>query len=424
MQTSSTHGPSPRMRPAARASVSLLMVGLVGLTACADLAASGGVLHFSDCQAGAAAGCVAGSNSNPGTAAAPKRDLSDIDLSTLSGGTTLLFKRGGAWRGGFGQINNPYTSPDKPLTIDAYGDGPLPEFRTSRTGIEFGRYKDTLDDGGYVIRNIKLTGPAEVEHYSGIWLRDSVNGVVIEGVDISGFGIGIHFAGGPPGIRNIKVLKSRIHRNIAQGLHGKASNAEYRGNLIEENNATTGGSNRNHGIYLSGGNNVIIADNVLRNNSRDNAGVCRGGNVTFHGQMTGLLIENNLIEQERGDCYGFSITAGYFPDQGSEYFRNTVVRNNTVVNVGGCSFCISSAPGIVIENNRMINTQGGSPPLVWIPANGGGSDPGDAGHEGAIVRNNVICGPGQVGSIRSPDSTVVANVSRVGAEARTGICAR
>ena len=37
----------------------------------------------------------------------------------------------------------------KPLTIDAYGDGPLPEFRTSRTGIEFGRYRDTLrhEDG-------------------------------------------------------------------------------------------------------------------------------------------------------------------------------------------------------------------------------------------------------------------------------------
>ena len=40
---------------------------------------------------------MAGSNANPGSAAAPKQNLSGFNLDALPAGTTLLFKRGGAW---------------------------------------------------------------------------------------------------------------------------------------------------------------------------------------------------------------------------------------------------------------------------------------------------------------------------------------
>ena len=51
-------------------------------------------LFFRDCQAGAMPGCVAGNNSNAGTSAAPKRDLSGIDVNSLPAGTRLRFARG------------------------------------------------------------------------------------------------------------------------------------------------------------------------------------------------------------------------------------------------------------------------------------------------------------------------------------------
>ncbi len=379
------------------------------------------VVYLSDCQAGAAAGCVAGSNANPGTQASPKRDLSAVDLSSLPAGSQVLFKRGGAWSpGGNIRINNPYASASAPLTLDAWGSGAAPVLRAT---IEFGQYQDTLDDGGYVLRNFKLEGAGNNENSFGLWFRDSVHDIVIENVEVTGFGLGIHFQGdSAPYVRNVTVRNSNVHHNLVQGIHGKAFNALYEGNLIELNNGQSGGSNRNHGMYLSGGNNIRVLNNRFIRNSRDASGTCLGGNMTFHGQTDGLLVEGNLIEQDRGSCYGISITAGYLTP---EYFRNAVVRNNTVVNTGACAICVGSAPGVVIESNRVFNTQSGvNQSILWLPASGGGDSPGDAGNDGAIVRNNILCGTGSLGSVSSAGSTIIGNLLRTAADALTGACAR
>lgn len=345
-----------------------------------------------------------GANSNPGTLAAPKRDTSGTNLSALACGTTLLFKRGGVWNGGFGQVNNPNTSAACPLTFDAYGTGDKPEFR-NRILIEFGKYQDALDDGGYVIRNLKTVGPGNDENTFGVWLRDSVSNVVFENFEVSGYGIGIHMQGdNAPFVRNVTVRNSHVHRNLVQGIHGKAGGSLYENNLIELNNGASEGSNRNHGMYLSGGNGVRVIGNRFVRNSRDASGTCRGGNMTFHGTMDGLLVEGNTIEHDAGGCYGISITAGYMVP---ESFRNTVVRGNTIINTGACAICVGSAPGIVIDGNRVINTQPGvTQEAIWLPASGGGDSPGDAGNEGAVIRNTVICGVGNIGRVNSTGGSV------------------
>jgi hypothetical protein len=86
-----------------------------------------------------------------------------------------------------------------------------------------------------------------------------------------------------------------------------------------------------------------------------------------------------------GSCYGISINAaGYKP----EWFRNLVIRGNTISNLGGCSICLSAVPGVVVENNVIVNTQ--SIFHTAISVAGSVPIPGDDADTGAIIRNNSI----------------------------------
>ena len=366
---------------------------------------------------------MAGNNANPGTQAAPKRDLSGINLSTLPAGTTLLFKRGGAWSMSQQVVVNPNVTASAPLTLADYGSGALPLLRiASGNTFQFGRWNDTSNDGGYVLRNLKLDGMGTAQW--GLFFGDNVHDVVIDGLEITGFGIGIHVESNAlPGTVGLTVRNSNIHHNIEQGILAKAHNATYENNLFQANNPS--GSNRYHGMYLSGGDHITVRGNRFIRNSVTSDGVCDGGNMTIHGQVDGMLIEDNLIEQDRanGGCFGISITPGYLE---AEWFRNVTVRGNTVVNVGFCSICAGSAPGIVIENNKLISLQNIYQAAVQVPANGGGVAP-DALNGTATVTNNTICqayalaGSGIVAPI---GSTVTGNILRTGAEASAGGCSR
>ncbi|MGE0762881.1 MAG: right-handed parallel beta-helix repeat-containing protein [Bdellovibrionales bacterium] len=383
--------------------------------------------YFSDCRAGAAADCVQGSNANAGTSvSAPKQNLNGFDVDALPAGSSLLFARGGVWDNFRVQIVNLNATPTQPITFDAYGTGPLPWLRVvNGTGFEFGSFGDTNVDGGYVVRNLRLQGtetlpPSPTEW--GIWLRDDLVSVTIENVEVTSFHIGIHITPSDrQGINNLIIRNNLINRNTVQGILGKANNLLIEGNMIRDNNQDGGGFE--HGIYMSGGHDVIVRNNIFRNNSAPN-GVCTGGNMTLHGQMENWLIEGNRIDQVAagGGCYGFSITTGY---SSAEWFRNFTVRNNTVVNVGNCGICAGSAQGIVVENNRIINNQNTFQIGIHIPT--GTPGPGDDANGPATVRNNRICqanpSPGSE-AVRAPaGSTVENNTYVTGAAALQGDCA-
>lgn len=401
----------------------VLTLGLVGLAGCANLA-SARTYHFSDCQEGAAPGCVPGSNGNPGTAAAPKRDLSAIDVNSLAPGSQLLFRRGGSWNHRMLELENDYVTPTAPLVFDAYGEGPLPLLRTSRANafLVGGRWANTSNDGGYTFRNLKLDGLGTADW--GIWLVHNVRNVTVENVEITGFHIAIHASGGSPhGIHHVIVRNSTIRRNGSMGFLGTIHDSVFEGNLFEANNFS--GSNRNHAIYQSGGNNNTFRNNKLIRNSVSN-GTCTGGNFTVHGQVDRLLIEGNLIEQDAaaGGCYGFSVTTGY---DSNEWFRNVVLRDNTVVNVGYCAVCANAAPGIVIEGNRLINTANTYQVSVQIPTSKRSA--GDDEDARAVVRNNVICHAAPASGstdvrVAGDGAQVNGNVYRRDRDATTGPCAR
>ena len=357
--------------------------------------------HFSDCQQGAATGCVPGDNRNAGTdPAAPKRNLHGFDANAVPAGTRLLFARGGAWSHATLVLENLQATPERPLVIDAYGSGSAPLWRTVQgNAIDFGGWQNTSNDGGYTIRNLRLDGLGSATW--GLWLRDNVRHVTVENLEITGFAIGIHSQSGTPhGVSHVSIRNSRIALNRDIGLLASFDEALIENNVFERNNFS--GSVFRHAIYLGSGQresrNVTIRGNTLRNNSicRDAAlcpgkrpvtGACDGGNLTVHGRWTRVLIENNRIEQPASSpgCYGISITAGY---DSPEWFRDFVVRGNVLINLGACSVCASAAPGILVEGNTIINRQENAHTGIAI---GGRLGPGDAPDAGAMVRNNVAC---------------------------------
>ncbi len=400
--------------------------------------------YFSDCQAGAAAGCVPGNNANAGTsAAAPKRTLAGLDVNTLAAGSQLLFARGGAWASFSLQLHNLNATAASPLVFDAYtppGGGtarpmlsPGGNFFVFQTSL-FGATEDT---GGYVLRNLKLDGGGS--HGWGIHLRNRSHDILLDNLEITGFEIALHSQNESP-IGNVTLRNSLIHHNSEMGMLGEADNLTLEGNTFEANNFS--GSGFNHAIYLGGSaRNGAIRNNTFTNNSvctrapcadgnPVDPNVCRGGNVTVHGQWDGMVIEGNTIQQVAsvGSCYGFSITPGY---TSAEFFRNFRVRNNTVINLGGCAICAGASVGPIIENNLLINRNNSWMSGVVLGANVG--TPGAGGDDvdnGAMVRNNTMCstyfsgGSQLVAANITGTYTQTGNVLRTGADASTGPCAR
>jgi hypothetical protein len=379
------------------------------------------VLYFSDCQAGAAAGCVAGHNANPGTAASPKQNLSGVNYNALPAGSQLLFARGGAWSGVNLSVRNLNATPTAPIVFDAYGTGPRPLLMTSTSNaVNFGTYSDTVQDGGYTFRGLKFDGGG-----TGVWgffLMGATRNVILEDNEITGFEIAVHSQNMGEGNEALVIRNNDIHHNREMGMLGDANNMVIEGNTFRENNFS--GSGFNHGLYLGGhATNGIVRNNRFTNNSQVN-GVCLGGNLTVHGQWDGLLIEGNTIEVRSAapGCWGISINDGY---TSAEFFRNVTVRGNEVVNTE-LAIAVRAAPGIVIGNNKLRSNQTSLPSGIAVNApNGADDDPGIA----PILQNNVVCFTDTARTmsdavrVQVAGASITGNVLRSGAEATTGACA-
>lgn len=401
--------------------VAALVLLAGNLTACAQTAGASPTYYFSDCQAGAAPGCVPGNNGNAGTRPdAPKQTLAGFNINGLPAGSKLLFARGGVWNHSLVRIDNRRVSAEQPLVLDAYGDGPAPVFKVAKAyAFEFGTWQNTELDGGYVFRNLKLDGQGTAEW--GFWLRGALRDVVIENMEITGFAIAINSQGGDP-ISHITVRNSKIVRNHDMGVLGHFNHSVFEGNQFVENNAR--GSTFSHALYLSGGNRNKIKGNLFLNNSVVN-GECRGGNVTMHGQMDTMLIEDNLISQAKASdgCFGFSITTGY---NTPEWFRNFTVRNNTVINVGGCAICADAVQNFVVEGNRVFQDHDRWHYAILIRNT---EQPNDAPNANVVIRNNTACfkesrGNQKLAAISFQGAQSTANNTLTGSAAAGGACTR
>ena len=367
-----------------------------------------------------------GNNANAGTSAsAPKQNLSGVAVNSLPAGSQLLFARGGAWNVAI-NLNNRNATSAAPLTLADYGSGALPVFNTpSGTTFSFGQYGETLPDGGYMFRNLKLDGRGTGQW--GAFVQGATRDVTFDGVEATGFAIGVHSqqTGGASNER-LTIRNSVLRNNREHGFLGDSNGLLIEGSLFEGNNPDGGGLE--HGAYLGGhSTSLTVRNSTFRRNSAP-GGVCNGGNLTLHGQHDNVLIEGNVIEQDASaaNCWLLSITTGY---TSAEWFRNLVVRNNRLINGGNAALIVQSAANSLIEGNVSWSNQPELGQTAVVTGGEGGSGGGDEAMTGGTIRNNTACyvSPGPNNAVvrnSSPGATLTTNVMRIGADATTGACAR
>ena len=352
------------------------------------------VIHVCDCQSGADASCVAGSDANAGTAAAPKQTIAAA-VSAFTGGSDLAFCRGGVWNEATTlKLRAGACSSASPCTVQDYGDGNLaaPLIQLNQTGSNNGLEIAPGDDitrwEGLRIHNLHLAKNSADGQGFGVFLFRNVNDVQMRCLEVNNYGIGVHVNANGLSTGDITLSDSSIHDNGAQGWLGGANRALVERNRFDNN----GGYNASmllHNVYLSGiGDSSVVRGNWLTNSAVDGNGQCIGASMIAHNAIsTNLLIEGNLIEESTPapGCWGLMVDAAGSTTEGHS---NAIIRGNVVRNVGNQSIGVSACVDCIIENNIVVQTKtGGS---IGISSPNRATSAPDTDVTGTIVRNNTV----------------------------------
>lgn len=399
-----------------------ISLAVLVVAAAASPAAFATAYYLSDCQEGASSACVPGNDNNSGTSpSAPWRTTAKIQglFKSLKPGDSLLFARGASFTDAGMKLQHATASAAIPMLFADYkpewsaGAGAKPILTDTRDGTTvfmIGGLFSGVPSQGFTVRNLDLRGGPKA--LRGVWLRDGVGHVTIDNLTISGFDLGIH-SSGPSS--HFKVLNSTIKDNGGQGFLGGGVDLLIEGNTFDNN-----GFSRavfNHNVYLSEGERMTVRGNTLTRSTIVD-GKCQGVSLVVHGTSTGLVIENNLIEETASapTCYGIAVDPGYAK---SESFRGTIIRGNRVINVGGLGIGATSCPECLIENNLIVKTVPGGMIGIAVPNRDRAAD--DMPDDSAVVRNNSIFidhpTEGSVGirvGIEGANHVVVSNLVQFG----------
>ena len=384
-------------------------LGLMAAAAFVSTAANATVYYVSDCQAGAASGCVAGNDSNNGTSAAtPWRSTSKLQNAFNAGkpGDQFLLAKGGAWSGvGMTLFNNNAGNPSalytNPLIIDSYTPGwastAKPILNTSSGVVAFDFSNSgapPLVNGGYTVRNLSLQGAGVAD--VGVRLFNGVQNVVADNLTINGFNagvgcIGLAAAGSDPSFITIRNSTFTNNRAVGIGMWG-CPNVLIDSNTLDNNGFSRPGLD--HPMYISGSDKgritagVVIRNNRLTNNAVT-SGLCQATVIVGHDAASDWLIENNYIYQAPGTsyptCWGIAISpanGGYM-----EGMDRLTIRGNTIVNVGNNGIELAACRTCTVENNVLVweNTTDASAIRYHLPP----TTPAYVG-TALTVRNNSI----------------------------------
>lgn len=355
----------------------IVNLGLVAAAMFASASANATVYYLSDCQSGAASGCVAGNDSNNGTSAAtPWRSSSKLQSAFNAGkpGDQFLLAKGGAWSGvNMTLFNNNGGNPSalytNPLIIDSYtpswGGSAKPILTSSGSGVFTLNFSNNgappLVNGGYTVRNLSLQGSGSAE--VGVRLFNGVQNVVTENLTISGFNvgtscIGLAAAGSDPSYITIRNSTFTNNRAFGIGMWG-CPNLLIEGNTLDNNGFAS--PMLDHPMYISGSdkgritNGVVIRNNKLTNNALA-SGLCQSTVMVGHDVAADWVIENNYIYQAPGtsgpQCWGIAMSpgnGGYM-----EGMDRLTIRGNTIVNVGNNGIELASCRTCTVENNVLV----------------------------------------------------------------------
>ncbi len=376
--------------------------------------AQGAVYYVCDCDNSADSDCQPGDDDNDGLSVdSPFKSFEKArtQFGTIAAGDMVAFCRGGSFSiDEYGETRwvNSNCSAENPCIVRDYepdwgsGDEGKPII-TAIEGSDAIRFDDSgtpEHEEGYVFLNLELRGSGSGSAFT---FYNDIDNVVICNTTIDFFGLGVHVGGAnaldpdntDPRIDqkndNISLLKSTIINNSGQGFLGGCDNCTLEGNYFENNGY--GEAIYNHNIYLSGSsddvaNNMRVVGNELYRSSFIDY-ECKGVSLVVHGQVDGLLIENNIIREDingaGGGCWGIAVDTGY---SSAEEFRKVEIRGNAIVNLGGLSIGLNACQDCVIEDNLIVNEQDDYHVGIAVTDRERAAD--DLAMERITVRNNSV----------------------------------
>ncbi len=273
-----------------------------------------------------------GNDANPGTLLAPLLTLDEAILQANPG--DIIELRGGNY------VSNEIRVTKSNLTIRSY-------------------------PGEWAV----LTAVTDVENIAScIWYNEpDVNGGTLENLEIiGGYYYGVSFEtnwdwGGLPadrhGASNIIIRSCKIHDTGRDCIKIKPGCDGIQVLGCELYNSGVGISNNPNDPNAEGIDNVNGDGMVVRNTHIHHTSTT---GVYAKGGADGCIIEENLIREtgEAGILIGFYTDAEYFDETANPSFfecRNTVARNNIVVNTGGAGIGFFAAQNCRAEHNTVVS---------------------------------------------------------------------
>ena len=382
------------------------------------LRATGQIHYVCDCQAGAAASCVAGNDNNSGTSpSSPLQTLSKAAsiFSSMSAGDTVALCRGGRWNvtQGVGFSNakcsktNTCDLRDYPSPSGNSSDG-LPSIWInggSNGATTFSFSHQPAHQEGFRVINLDLHG---TNTDTAFFFWNETTDVDLCDLSMDGFNISVNMSGGDQPTygtpANITLRGSRITNNSNIGYIAVCDNCSVEDNFFDNNGVATATT---HSVYFASqvwtvnGQTVVHTTTGMRlsrNEIHHSAIQCNGSPVVVHGRQQDVVIEDNIIDAVNAadGCWGPGVGCGGYPY--GCWFRNTIIRRNTIKGLGNAGSENDNCLDCLIENNLIIMTRsgnainlGGKPPRVagdssYTRWDGQPDDPTN----NAVVRNNTI----------------------------------
>lgn len=412
--------------------------------ASSPLRTTGTTYHVCDCQEGAVAGCVAGSDSNAGTSkGAPWQSWSKAmaTFKTMRGGDTIALCRGGAWSdvpgtcsnfagNGAGQnvtILNANCSAER--TCDWRDYDPAPVFSASAKplvrpadGVElfaFGRSR--FNRNGYTARPVagfRVFNLDLAARGNGRSRAFFVYGKT-EDLEVCGMTIRDGFENAYAAQTTSTIKRVNFHHNrVTNNPYGIgpiratscAEDCAFEGNYMDLNGGPT---NRDHSIYVGStpdpagqfpgqlcgtlgcyirAQRTRITGNEIHRSAHGPGNACKGVAIVVHEPHDDLVIENNLIHELPGtatpSCFGIQLSSGGNAPGSHE---RAVIRGNRIYSVGDKGIAISECSDCLVENNLVVG--GLTDTAIVYPEEAYTRGPGSTPSRHGTVRNNTAFAP-------------------------------
>lgn len=373
------------------------------------------VVRFAcDCGPGASPECVAGQDGAPGTFEAPLRTYAKAREVFLGqdAGHMVAFCRGGSFTiEGERDWTNARCSSNQPCVVRDYqppNASPglaAPILRADQgDGVTLVNGGSAEHEEGFVFLNLDFRSLSRGKNGNGFFFYNDVDDVLLCGVSIDGFAIGVHAGGSNPPTagsdgKNARIVlrSSRVTNNGDQGWLGGCDGCGIEYTAFQNN-----GYNRailNHSIYFAGTASGMFArkNHLYRSAVLD--GKCRGAPLVAHGQLTGLVIEDNTVREDLGhadaSCWGIAVDTGY--EDRSEAFRDVLIRGNDVLNVGNLGIGLNACQGCIIEKNLVVHEQPFGSTLIAVPDRPRSANDLEMGS--VLVQNNTLISRSSAGAV-------------------------